>query len=187
MGSSSRKKYQTPHRTGEDALTRGEYAKALAACGTLMDELIIKLGVSLCLRREDLVHIMIDNIDLQNNTLTYLESKKGDRIRTVPIGANLRQVIIKYLATIPPNQKKLLHICSKTAYNHFQNICDQAGIPRRPIHALRATGIKFYQAAGWTEEQVSELTGDTIRVIREHYTTPSKAEMSAVMWENEVI
>ncbi len=187
MGSSSRKKYRTPHRSGEDALTRGEYAKALTACGTLADELILKLGVSLALRREDMVNVMIDNIDLEANTLTYIEAKKGDRIRTVPLGANLRQVIIKYLDTIPPTQKKLLPFCGKTAYNHFQRLCDQAGIPRRPIHALRATCVKFCQAAGWTPEQVSELTGDTIRVIQEHYTTPSKAEMSEVMWENEVL
>lgn len=187
MGSPSRKKYRTPHRSGEDALTRGEYDKALVACGTLMDELILKLGVALCLRREDMVHVMIDNIDLQNNTLLYLESKKDYRIRTVPIGANLRQVIIKYLATIPPNQKKLLPICSKTAYNHFQRLCDQAGIPRRPIHALRATGIKFCQANGWSIEAVSELTGDSIRVIQKHYLTPSKAELQELAMCNEVV
>lgn len=148
---------------------------------------MIKIGISFGLRREDLVNIMIDNIDLQNNTLTYIEEKKHDRIRTVPIGMNLRQVILKYLNTVPKTQKKLFDFCGKTAYNKLQRLCDQAEVPRRPIHTMRSTCIKFCQAAGWSVEAVSELTGDSIRVIQEHYLTPSRAEMQELATDKEVI
>jgi hypothetical protein len=144
------------YRTGEKAFTRTEIDKLLASCATIEDELLLKLGVSLGLRRED-------------------------------IGNNTKQLIIKYLHTIPKNQKQLFKFSGSTAYRKLQKLCDLANIPRRPFHALRATCVKFCQNAGWTPEQVSELTGDTIRVIQEHYATPSRAEMSEVMREKEVI
>lgn len=187
MPNTSRKRYRTPRRTGELAFTRKEYNKLLAACGTIEDELLIKIEVSLGLRREDVVNLMIDNIDLKDHTLTYIEAKKNDRIRTVPIGVNLQQVIVKYLNTIPKNQKKLFNFCGKTAYNKVQRLCDQAGVKRRPIHAMRSTCIKFCQAKGWPIEAVSELTGDSIRVIQEHYTTPSRAELQELAEANQVI
>jgi len=75
----------------------------------------------------------------------------------------------------------------RTAYRRVQDLCDRAGIPRRPFHALRATCIKFAQIAGWSPEQVAELTGDTIRVIQEHYATPSKQEMCELVREKEIV
>ena len=65
----------------------------------------------------------------------------------------------------------------RTAHRRLQEYCDKAGIPRRPFHALRATCVKFCQAAGWRVEEVSKLTGDTIAVIQEHYSTPNDGEM----------
>lgn len=177
---------RTSYRIGEKAFTPNEIKKLLASCATLEDELLLKLGVSLGLRREDMVNIQVADVDLNNNLILYYEHKKA-RLRSVPIGANAKQLITKYLHTIPKNQKLLFAFSGKTAYNRLQRLCDTAGIQRRPFHALRATCVKFCQTAGWLPEQVSELTGDTIRVIQEHYATPSKAEMSEVMAEKEVI
>ena len=176
------------YRTGEHSLTRKEYEKLLDACSSIEDELMIKVAVGLGLRRYDLTHIMIADIDLeQENTLSYHEQKKGGRIRTVFISAKLHQIIVKYLKTIPKGQKKLFAFSDKTAYNRLQKICDIAGIPRRPFHALRATCIKFHQAAGWRDEETAELVGDTIRVIQEHYATPSRSEMQEATATTEVI
>lgn len=174
------------YRTGEKAFTRTEINKLLAACATLEDELLLKLGVSLGLRREDMVSLKVVDVDLTNNAMSYYERKKS-RLRVVPIGGNVSQLILKYMHTIPRSQKALFAFSGSTAYRKLQRLCDLADIQRRPFHALRATCIKFCQAAGWTPEQVSELTGDTIRVIQEHYATPSRAEMSEVMKEKEVI
>ena len=174
------------YRTGEKAFTRTEIDKLLASCATIEDELLLKLGVSLGLRREDIINIKVIDVDLNNSTISHYERKKS-RLRVVPIGDNTKQLIIKYLHTIPKNQKQLFKFSGSTAYRKLQKLCDLANIPRRPFHALRATCVKFCQNAGWTPEQVSELTGDTIRVIQEHYATPSRAEMSEVMKEKEVI
>ena len=175
------------YRTGEYSLTRKEYEKLLDACSSIEDELMIKVAVGLGLRRYDLTHMMIADIDLSEETLSYHEKKKGNRIRTVFISAKLSQLIVKYLKTIPRDQKKLFAFSDKTAYNRLQKLCDIATIPRRPFHALRATCIKFHQAAGWRDEETAELVGDTIRVIQEHYSTPSKSEMREATETTEVI
>jgi integrase len=77
------------------------------------------------------------------------------------------------------NVKK--HLCSKTAYNMLQRNLSKLGFKENvPFHALRATCIKLCQKAGWTPEQTSKHVGDTIRVIQEHYSTPSIEEMKSV-------
>lgn len=174
------------YRTGEKALTRKEYERVLEVCGTLEDRVMVMLAVSLGLRRGDLVRVKIANIDFNNHHLTYLERKKGDRVRVVPIGQRLEQEIRMLIGTIPKGQDTLFSFKDRQAYNRFNALCEKAGIGPRPFHALRATCIKFCQQAGWTPEQVSELTGDTIEVIQAHYATPSQAEMSEVMRTKEV-
>ena len=174
------------YRTGEKAFTRTEINKLLAACATLEDELLLKLGVSLGLRREDMVNVKVVDVDLTNNALSYYERKKS-RLRVVPIGGNVSQLILKYMHTIPRSQKSLFAFSGSTAYRKLQRLCDLTGVPRRPFHALRSTCVKFCQAEGWPIEAVSELTGDSIRVIQEHYLTPSHAELHELATGKEVI
>ena len=69
----------------------------------------------------------------------------------------------------------------------MQFYLDRAGLPRRPIHARRATCIKLCQGRGWSAEQTAELVGDEVKTIQEHYLTPSVEEMRAVMEDKPVI
>lgn len=177
---------QSRYRTGEKALTRKEYEVILAVCGSLEDRVMVMLGVSLGLRRGDLVRVRVANVDFKNGHLTYLEKKKGDRIRNVPLGPKLLQEINMLINTLPTGQDTLFSFKDRQAYNRFNTLCEKAGIGPRPFHALRATCIKFCQAAGWSPEQVSELTGDSIEVIQAHYLTPSQAEMKETMNKKEV-
>jgi len=176
-----------PYRTGELALTRGEYQKLLAACGTQQDRVLIMMAVALGLRRSDLVRVRWSDIDFERSELHYREKKKGDRLRTVPIGPKLRQELMILRASTPRNQATVFSFGDRQAHTRFNRVCDLAGIDRRPIHALRATAIKFMQAAGWTPEQVAEMTGDTIRTIQEHYLTPSRSELAEAAREREVV
>jgi integrase len=174
------------YRTGEKALTRKEYDAVLSVCGSLEDRVMMMLAVSLGLRRGDLVRVRVANVDFHNHQITYLEKKKGDRVRVVPIGPNLEQEIRMLIGTIPKGQDTLFSFKDRQAYNRFATLCDRSGIGPHPFHALRATCIKFCQAGGWSPEQVSELTGDTIEVIQAHYLTPSQAEMRETMNKKEV-
>lgn len=184
MRNTSRSYKKQSHRSGEDAFTRNEYDKLLDVCGTFREELMLKTGVSWGLRREDFVKVRI--IDIGDTEMSHYEKKK-DRIRTVPIGKNLRVLISKYLKTVPKSQKYLFGASGSTAYRSLQDLCERAEIPRRSFHALRATCVKFHIAEGWTDNQISELTGDSIRVLQEHYAVPSKSEMLEVSTDREVI
>lgn len=174
-----------PYKTGEWALTEKEYAAILDACDSTEDECLIKFTVATGLRRADVVRVERQNI--RNGKVTYSEKKKGGRIREIYIGPKLLQVLSKYEKTIPKEQKMLFGFSERTAYNKLQHLCDIAGISRRPFHALRATCIKRCQKAGWTPEQVVDLTGDTLRVIQEHYAVPSSGEMQEVSKQKEIV
>src|SRR5208337_1268042 len=172
---------------GKDALIQSEYEKLVEACSSYQDEALLKFTVATGLRREDVVRIELVNIDLEKGSVVYAETKKGNRIRRIFIGKNLCQLLTKYCKTLPKDQKLLFDFCGKTAYNKLPNLCDVACIRRRPFHALRATCIKRCQKAGWTPEQVMELTGDTLQTIQAHYLTPGESEMIDIANLKEIV
>jgi integrase len=181
------------YRTGEWSLTQKEYDKILDVCQSIEEELLIKLAVSTGLRREDIVNIEIDNIDLKNNRLRFVEKKKRlyvggpSKIRDIPLGPKLTQLINKHIRTVDKDQTKLFSFKGRTAFNRLQELCDRAEIERRPFHALRATCVKFCQKAGWSPEEVCALTGDTLSVIQKHYAVPSETEMKEAATTKEII
>ena len=158
----------------------------MSKVGVLEDEILLLLGGNTGLRRKDMTSIEIANIDLKNKSLTYYEHKKR-RTRTIFVSSEMARKLKIYLNTLPKKQKMLFSFKDRTAYNRLNKYCRLAGIPERPFHALRATCIKFCQAAGWTPAEVSELTGDTIRTIQEHYETPSIAEMQEVAEQKRIV
>jgi len=165
-------------KSGEQALTKSEWEKLKGVINSFEDELLIKLAISTGIRREDIVSIKIQNISIPDATLIFHESKKN-RDRTIALSPEICQLISKYLKTIP-KREYLFDFTGRTAWNKLDRLCKSAKISPRPFHALRATCVKFCQIAGWKPEEVSKLTGDTIRVIQEHYATPSDSEMKEV-------
>ena len=180
----SRKK---PYTTGEKSFTRIEYNKLLAVCNTLEDEIMLKLGVELGLRRSDMAALLISNVDFEESKLKYVEKKKGNRIMTVFLSPPLIQLLQKYLNSLPKRQKKVFTCGGRQLYNRLNDLCLKAEIPKRPIHALRATCIKFHQAAGWSITEVAKLIGDSPKVVELHYATPSEDEMRELTHTKNVI
>jgi integrase len=180
--------YQPVHYCGEQALTRIEYQKLLDVCDDQEDKLLLMIGVSLGLRRSDIVRIMINNIDFQNNTLSYQEMKKKNRLRVVPLSpklANELKIFIKLSGRKITD--KLFSFRERQSWNRFNKLCDKAGIPRRPIHCLRATCCKFYLEAGLRPEQVAKIVGDRVETIMQHYTIPSSGELQQLVRDKEII
>lgn len=181
------------YKTGEKALTEKQVELFLSKIGTLYDEVLFRLAVNTGIRREDIVAIKQADLDLDNYQLSFYENKKR-RIRTIPLNENMVQKLKQHLNIIgkngwlfpsPYNHKK--HISGKQIYNRFQNYLQSAGIESKPFHALRATCIKLCQRRGWSVEQTAKLVGDTIRVVQEHYTTPSNEELKQVARERPII
>lgn len=172
--------------TGELALTKEQIDKILKVAPTYEDRLLIMIGVSLGLRRSDLVKIRIENINFKEGTLSYIEKKKKGRILARPMPDALKNELELYLKD-KPKYGPLFTFCDRTAWNRFNKLCDKAGVPRRPIHALRATCIKLHQNQGWSVEQTAKLIGDTVATVQEHYATPTQVELSKMMKERSVI
>lgn len=179
------KLHSEKYKSGEKALTKKEYEKLIAVIDNLEDELLIKMAVTTGLRREDLCRVEVRNINLSDGILTFHEQKKN-LDRSIYLNKDIILLIKKYLHT-QADRKLLFSFVGRTAYRHLNHWCVIAGIPERPFHALRATCVKFCQIAGWRVEEVSKLTGDTIRVIQEHYATPSDGDMKSAIQEKPVI
>jgi len=163
------------------ALSKTEYKRLLQACGTLEEEVMLQIAVNLGLRRVDISKILIANIDLDNRTLTYHEHKKN-RDRTLPFTQDMAQLLRKYLHTLTKDTKYLFSWGKSkygdyTAYRRLQTLCDNAGIPRRPFHALRGTCYKFCKDRGWSVEQAAYMLGDSVNMAITHYGIPSPGEI----------
>jgi len=165
---------------GEVSFSEEEWNKLLKVVDNLEDELLLKFAVSTGLRREDLVSVFIENINFEEGTLIFYERKKRKN-RVIPLQENVIKLIKIYLNNTKRKQGWLFDFSGKTAYNRLAGLCDKAGIPRRPFHALRSTCAKFCLKAGWTELEVAKLLGDKIETIQTHYIVPSNSDMSEVV------
>lgn len=174
------------YTSGEFALTQSEYDLLLNTCDNLQDRVMLMLAVGTGLRRGDIVKVKWSDISFDEGTLSYYEHKK-DRTRAVYMPPSLVQELRILHKVRKAGQKEVLTFGDRQAWNRFNKLCDRAGIPGRPFHSLRSTCVKFCQAAGWSPEQVSRLTGDTIRVIQLHYSTPSTGEMEEITREKSII
>ncbi len=189
---------RTRYTTGEKALSETEWKQLQEVIDNLEDEVLFKLAISAGIRREDIGHsktkntgIRISDItELPNGTgkLKFMEHKKN-RIHEVPLSKEMIR-LIKLLVNSRDKANKspfLVTYSGRTCHRRLQDYCDKAQIPRRPFHALRATCIKFCQKAEWRVEEVAKLTGDTIVVIQEHYSTPSEGEMQEAIEQKAII
>lgn len=189
---------RTRYTTGEKALSETEWKKLQEVIDNLEDEVLFKLAISAGIRREDIGHskskntgIRISDItELPNGTgkLKFTEHKKN-RIHEVPLSKEMMRLIRLLVNSRDKANKSpfLITYSGRTCHRRLQEYCDKAQIPRRPFHALRATCIKFCQRAGWRVEEVAKLTGDTIAVIQEHYSTPSEGEMQEAIEQKAII
>jgi integrase len=187
---------RTRYTTGEKALTLDEWNKLQEVIDNLEDEVMLKLAVSTGIRREDIGHskkknsgIRISDItEIPNGTgkLKFTEHKKN-RIHEVPLSKEMMRLIRLLINSRDRKIQFLITYSGRTCHRRLQEYCDKAEIPRRPFHALRGTCIKLCQRAGWRVEEVAKLTGDTIAVIQEHYSTPSESEMQEAIEKKAIV
>lgn len=184
------------YKTGQKALTPVQVQMLFDCIADLVHLGLFQLAVVSGIRREDIVRIRVADVNFDRNSVTFHESKKN-RTHTIYIPKTVTNTL-KMITNInkrepylfPGNSEKIRgrgHLTGRTAYNIFHRYLAKTDLRMRPFHALRATCIKMCQHKGWTMEQTAEHVGDTIRVIQEHYTTPSEEEMVKVATEDKPI
>jgi integrase len=187
-----------PYKTGRDALTLKQVQDLLSSFDSISEKALIYLVIATGLRRIDIVNIKRNDFNPDTGRLKYYEHKKR-RTRDITIPSNeaihtLRMHITscrksEWLFPSPLQGKmyKDAHISDRQAYDIFNEHLDRIKIHRRPFHSLRATCIKMCEAAGWKPEETAELVGDTVRVIQEHYQTPSEEQMDEIARRKPII
>lgn len=191
-------------KSQEGALLLTEWNKLISVVNNIEDEVLFRLTVSKGFRREDIGHgcvkrkrnnqsvlittgIKIENILFEDKILVYYDSKKNMN-RIVPLNTNEIRLIKKLIKLRGANQHEYLITSSgRSAHRKLQEYCDKAGIRRRSFHSLRSTCMQFCISAGWTPDQISKLTGDTISVIQEYYVTPPLSNMAEVAESKPII
>ena len=167
------------------ALSETEIKRSLDVCNTTERECIMKLGYTLGLRRDDMAHIEIANIDFVNHRLTYFEEKK-DHNHTVPITQELEICLQKHINAGKKRKFLFERPSGSTMYRRFQDILDNAGIKlesrkTRPFHALRGTCYKYWQRRGMPVEQIAALLDDTVETAMKHYGKATQSEIEDTM------
>jgi integrase len=170
------------------ALSETDIKRCLEACDTTEKECIIKLGYTLGLRRSDMAHIVIEDVDFTNHRMRYYEEKKK-RTRDVPMTDDLELCLSKHKNAGGKRKYLFKYPSGSTMYRRFQEILFDAGIKQpagrkaRPFHALRGTCYKYWQRKGMPVEQIAELLGDTLETAMLHYGKATMTEIETTMRE----
>lgn len=184
------------YTSGEKALTEEEWAKLQTVIDNLEDEVLFKLAVSTGIRREDIGHSPKKNTGIRVSDITELKDGSGrlqfqehkkNRIHEVPLSKEMMRLIRLLINSRDKRQPFLITYSGRTAHRRLQEYCDKAGIEKRPFHALRSTCVKLCQKNGWRVEEVAKLTGDTIAVVQEHYSTPTPGEMQDIVNKKPIV
>jgi integrase len=185
------------YRTGEHSLTTKQVTILLENTEDFTEYVFLKVAISTGIRRSDVVRLKWKDINFEDNKISFVEKKKGNSPHEVYVSQSIMSDL-KRLKSIQDNEYYIFpgkseekygkgHISSRTAYNILQRNLEVAKLPARPFHALRATCIKLCEAKGWSEQQTAKHVNDSVRVIQEHYKTPSLEERRSIALEKELI
>lgn len=167
----SRKAYRS------NSLTEEEQEKLYGVLDRLEDLALFRLALTTGIRREDIVKVEIGRIDFENRRLTFWESKKR-RDWTVPLTREAAQALQMYVRTRPKGERYLFPFSGRTAYNRLQDALGKAGVRKAiSFHDLRRSFIKTAKRRGISPKAVSQVTGDTLAVIQEHYENLDQDEL----------
>jgi integrase len=178
--------------TGKHALRPNELRRLIEATDDPRRRALIATAAGAGLRRTDIINLELPNLDTIGDSppaikIDYHEHKKGrawrswlapDLARHLLTWLKIRDSPARWVWPSTYSHNKTGHISGKTAYNWLQDSLEAAALDSRPFHALRSTCIKILHAQGWSDQAISEQTGDTIRVIQQHYLTPTDHEMA---------
>ncbi len=181
-------------KSGQWALTPAEAELLFSVITHLENEALLSLAIATGMRREDIVAVKLQDLDLEAGLVRFWESKKRRSWRAW-VGGHTAKILAQHIRKLPRGTPWLFpspwdpkeHLSSRQAYNILQKWLRKAGLKERPFHALRATCVKVAQKRGWSIEQVMAQTGDSFRTIKEHYDTPSDDEMAQAAMERPII
>jgi len=168
-------------------LSNDERTALLKACrGHSQDLLcIVVLALSTGARRNEILSLTWDSIDLSQGLLTFPKTKNGT-IRHVPIRGNALSLIKEIAAERKLKDAKGLVFSGKTEHtqdkpkaieNIFKTALKQAGIENFRFHDLRHSAASELVMAGVDMRTVAEILGHSDLKITQRYAHLSRAHV----------
>jgi integrase len=166
-----------------ESLNLEEIQKLLQVTDRVDVRALFMLALSTGIRREDIVDINVRDVDLEQGHIDFREEKK-DRDHRVFLEPQVATALKMYINTLPKGQEKLFDFTGRTAYNYLQKYLKKAGIKKHlRFHDLRTTFIRISKRMGRDPVFIKQQTGDSWRVIQEHYEHFSDEDMKDVTRE----
>ena len=176
------------------ALTPEEVERVLEPVDVLEERALLELALTTGIRREDLVSIPLEGVDLDRGAVRFFEHKKG-RNREVPVQGRALVDLRTHVRKLdrgerwlfPSPRKSGAHQTGRFAWNIWNKWLRRAGLDQRPFHATRATAYKLAKAKGWPVELAAAILGDTVRVAEAYYGTPTPGELAQIARERPLL
>ncbi len=195
----SRRKRNGPPRefvlhAGLVALTSQEVERVLGPIDVLEERALLELALTTGIRREDLVSIPLEGVDLARGAIRFHERKKG-RNREVPVQGRALVDLRTHVRKLERGERWLFpsprlagkHQTGRFAWNVWNRWLRRVGLAPRPFHATRATAYKLAKARGWPAELAAAILGDTVRVAEAYYGTPTPGELMQIARERPLL
>ena len=117
---------------------------------------IIQFALETGMRRSEIMKIKSSNINLQQQTLSILESKNGHS-RVIPLSNKACSIIKRYKRT--NRDEVLFPITIKGFEYHWQSICKKASLDDLHFHDLRHEAISRFFEKGLSVPEVALISG----------------------------
>jgi integrase/recombinase XerD len=188
---------KTEHRVPEAVLSVDEVEAVLAGPDTtsplgLRDRAMLEVFYSTAIRRSELLHLRMTDIDFARRTL-FVRQGKGARDRFVPIGERACEWVLRYLGEVRPeldrsrsNPALFLSVTggpiAPDVISRLVSAYVSAGAPEKKgsCHLFRHTAATLMLDAGADVRFIAEMLGHQKLETTMNYTRVSMAKLQEV-------
>ncbi|MBV8707355.1 MAG: site-specific integrase [Acidobacteriaceae bacterium] len=142
--------HYTHHRTPR-VLSPDEVARMIEAAGTLQARAILMILYSTGMRRTELVHLRVEDIDSERMVI-HIHKGKGGKDRDVPLCPRLLETLRDYWRWKKPKtwlfpgqpREEGKHLTDKAIWHVCQNAAQHAGIKKRVSPHMLRKDLAYY-------------------------------------------
>lgn len=169
-------------------LDDGEREKLLKACKKSSNEYlytIVIIALSTGARRNEIMHLTRDDVDLKQNILIFRDTK-NKTTRAVPLRCHARELVVKLLQAPKPHTKLLFpsNIIPDQPYDirkAWEKAIRASGIENFLFHDLRHTAASYLTMSGASLIEVAEILGHRTLSMVQRYSHLSKEHLNSVV------
>ena len=153
---------------------------------------VLMLGYKTGMRKEEILSLTWDQIDLKHNMLRLTDTKTNET-RNIPISKNLGKYLSWY-----PERNKLHGIDTKWVFlnrdltnrigdfrKSWITACTKAGLGKRLFHGLRRTAVRNMIRAGVPEKIAMAISGHKTRSVFDRYNIVDEKDLTKAMMQTE--